>query len=105
MMRMLERIERRRRRALADHLGCRAVRIDQPRAIVSFTFDDAPASAFRVGSEIVLSHGARATFFVSLGLLGTDTEIGRIACTSDLERAIAQGHELGCHTYDHLDGW
>ena len=49
--------------------------------------------------------GARATYFVSLGLLDTETEVGRIASVADLTRAVDEGNELGCHTFDHLDAW
>jgi peptidoglycan/xylan/chitin deacetylase (PgdA/CDA1 family) len=73
--------------------------------IISFTFDDAPNTAFTTGGEILRSQGARATFFVSLGLLGSQTESGVIALREDLVCAAAEGHELGCHTFDHLDTW
>jgi len=73
--------------------------------IISFSFDDAPRSAFYAGSEILMSHGARSTFYVSLGLLGTQTEVGPIASRDDLVRAVQAGDEIGCHTFDHLDAW
>lgn len=81
------------------------VSIQTPVPIISFTFDDAPRTAFTAGGYILESFGARATFFVSLGLLGTTTEVGLIANLSDLSRAIMTGHELGCHTFDHFDTW
>jgi peptidoglycan/xylan/chitin deacetylase (PgdA/CDA1 family) len=73
--------------------------------MVSFTFDDAPKSAFDVGGEILEQFGGRATYFMSLGLLDTETEVGKIASRSDLAVAAAKGFELGCHTFDHLDAW
>jgi peptidoglycan/xylan/chitin deacetylase (PgdA/CDA1 family) len=93
------------RRLLADNFGQRMVSIRTLSPIVSFTFDDAPKSAFGVGQEILLEYGVRATYFVSLGLLGAETEVGRIASAGDLDRALANGSELGCHTFDHLDAW
>jgi peptidoglycan/xylan/chitin deacetylase (PgdA/CDA1 family) len=81
------------------------VSIKTPIPIVSFTFDDAPSTAFGVGREILKECGARATYFVSLGLLDTDTEVGKIASVVDLARAVEDGSELGCHTFDHLDAW
>jgi peptidoglycan/xylan/chitin deacetylase (PgdA/CDA1 family) len=76
-----------------------------PVPIVSFTFDDAPVTAFGTGLEILKQFGARATYFVSLGILGADTEAGKIASIDDLARAVEAGSELGCHTFDHLDAW
>lgn len=93
------------RRLLADRFCRRTVSIKMPVPIVSFTFDDAPRTAFGVGREILKEYGARATYFVSLGILDADTEVGKIASVGDLERAVDEGSELGCHTFDHLDAW
>jgi len=38
-------------------------------------------------------------------LLGATTEVGTIASVDDLLRAGDEGHELGCHTFDHLYTW
>ena len=93
------------RRFLADRLLRRTVRVAPRVPLISFTFDDAPASAVSTGAAIVEEHGGRATYFVSLGLLGSHTELGEIGSVADLHRAVEHGHELGCHTYDHLDAW
>lgn len=93
------------RRMLASRFERREASTDSVGPIVSFTFDDAPKSAFGVGHEILESFGARATYFVSLGLLDKETEVGRIASVDDLARAVAEGCELGCHTFGHLDAW
>lgn len=81
------------------------ISIKTPVPIISFTFDDAPITAFEAGGNILGSYGAKATFFVSLGLLGATTEVGTIADIDDLLRAVSDGHELGCHTFDHLYTW
>ena len=49
--------------------------------------------------------GARGTYYLSLGLLGTTSELGPIADRDDVQRVVAQGHELGCHTFDHCDAY
>jgi len=90
---------------MAFRLRRRLFRINTPVPVVSFSFDDAPTTAFTSGSEILDRHSARATYFMSLGLLGSETEVGTIASAQDLRRAVEQGHELGCHTFDHLDAW
>jgi peptidoglycan/xylan/chitin deacetylase (PgdA/CDA1 family) len=93
------------RRLLADHFGRRTLSIKTPVPIVSFTFDDAPVTAFREGRGILKQFGARATYYVSLRLLNAETEVGKIASVGDLARAVDDGGELGCHTFDHLDAW
>jgi peptidoglycan/xylan/chitin deacetylase (PgdA/CDA1 family) len=71
---------------------------------VSFTFDDFPVSAFAEGGRILNKYGARGTYFVSLRLLGTSGVSGQIASSAHLADLVKQGHELGCHTFDHIDG-
>ncbi len=93
------------RRTLADRFYRRMAAINTPVPIISFTFDDAPKSAFKTGGNILMSIGVRGTFFVSLGLLGCQTEVGTIASLEDLRGAVKEGNELGCHTFDHLGSW
>lgn len=105
MPNLLSRISAKIRRNLATRLERRLLPIGPGQPIVSFTFDDAPASAFSVGGEILRANGGAGTYFLSLGLLGMTTEVGAIASPEDLLHAAGQGHELACHTYDHLDAW
>jgi peptidoglycan/xylan/chitin deacetylase (PgdA/CDA1 family) len=46
---------------------------------------------------------ARATYYVAMGLLETKTELGPQFTTADLEHLLEEGHELGCHTFEHVD--
>jgi len=102
---LLARAAGKMRRISTERFARRLVPIEMPVPMVSFTFDDAPVTAFRAGHEILEPFGAKATYFVSLGLLGHETEVGKIASIGDLARAVDDGHELGCHTFDHLDAW
>lgn len=68
--------------------------------IVSFTFDDFPRSALHIGGAILRSHGVRGTYYAALGLMDR-AEPSSMFGRDDLELAISQGHEIGCHTYDH----
>jgi hypothetical protein len=54
-----------------------------------------------VGGDILKSYGARGTYFASLGLMGGTAPTGTMFEPDDLSLAIGQGHEIGCHTYDH----
>lgn len=73
--------------------------------LISFTFDDFPDSALTVGGEILREHGVAGTYYVSLGLLDQDAPTGRICTAEHVAEVVAQGHELGCHTFDHCDAW
>lgn len=77
------------------------LRLEAP--IVSFTFDDFPASAYRVGGGILRQYNGRGTYYAALGLMGHTTCVGEIFCRDDLTTLIEDGHELGCHTFDHLN--
>lgn len=102
---LFDRAKGKTRRTLARRLHRRMLDIATPRALVSFTFDDAPRTAFGAGAEILEAHGVRGTYFVSLGLMGTTTEVGPIGKPRDLVQAFGRGHELGCHTFGHDDAW
>lgn len=79
------------------------MRNDRP--LVSFTFDDVPASSCTRGRPILEAHGIRATYYLALSLMDGAYSIGPAFSRADLERLIAGGHEIGSHTYDHLDAW
>jgi peptidoglycan/xylan/chitin deacetylase (PgdA/CDA1 family) len=93
------------RRALATRLHRRALTVAPVQPLVSFSFDDAPSSAFETGARVLERHGVRGTYYVSLGLLGQPGPSGPLGGAEALRAAVAAGHELGCHTHDHLDAW
>ncbi|HEV7323824.1 MAG TPA: polysaccharide deacetylase family protein [Bosea sp. (in: a-proteobacteria)] len=71
--------------------------------IVSFTFDDVPASALDTGAAILEADGARGTFYISGGLAGR-VEPGRtLIDPAGCMELAARGHEIGCHTHAHRD--
>ena len=80
-----------------------APRLSWPGGVVSFTFDDFPRSSLEQGGAILERFGARGTFYTALGLEGGDGELGPLFRREDLERAAAAGHEIGCHTFSHID--
>ena len=76
-------------------------RVETPEKVIALTFDDGPTQ-YALGTLALLKEkGVKATFFV----IGGDVEKN-----PELARAIlADGHELGNHTYTHSDmtlaGW
>jgi peptidoglycan/xylan/chitin deacetylase (PgdA/CDA1 family) len=101
---VIQSVSTRWRRLTVNHLARRAFPLPGSAAYVSFTFDDFPLTALTNGGRILRSHGVGGTYFVSFGLLGGDSPSGRIASTTDLHDLLRDGHELGCHTFGHLDG-
>ncbi|HXQ13392.1 MAG TPA: polysaccharide deacetylase family protein [Caulobacteraceae bacterium] len=73
------------------------------RPMLSFAFDDIPASAADAGAEMLERRGLNATYYVAAALAGTEAATGRMACAQAVQRLAAAGHEIGCHTYTHLD--
>jgi peptidoglycan/xylan/chitin deacetylase (PgdA/CDA1 family) len=71
--------------------------------MITFTFDDFPRSAYCQGSSILQSHDARGTYYASLGLMNSRTVCGELFVLDDLQRLLNDGHELACHTHDHLE--
>jgi len=102
---LLIRIAWKYRRTMSDFFCRRMVAVKLTTPIISFSFDDAPQTAFNHGGDILKAHGASGTYFISLGMLGSDSPSGIIASSYDLIRAVTAGHELGCHTFDHKDPW
>jgi peptidoglycan/xylan/chitin deacetylase (PgdA/CDA1 family) len=69
--------------------------------LISFTFDDFPASALHVAGSRLAEHGIAGTYYASFGLMGTTAPTGRIFEAEDVPLLFEKGHELGCHTYHH----
>lgn len=91
----------RRRTVLLQHRRPVTRSIERP--MVSFAFDDAPVSSARAGRAVLEARGAKGTWYISAGLLGTDAPVGRVVDEADVRALAEAGHEIGCHTYSHLD--
>ncbi len=74
-----------------------------PRPMVSFSFDDVPLSATVAGAAVLESHGLRGTYYFTAGLADQVGSMWRNAGPADARRLHDAGHEIGCHTYSHLD--
>lgn len=70
--------------------------------VVSFTFDDFPASAFHVGSRLLEEYGWRGTFYLAPGLLQTDSFMGEMCSLENVETLFKKEHEIANHTFSHL---
>ena len=83
----------------------RLVNLQPKFPIISFSFDDFPQSAARAAGTILEEKGFRGTYYASLGLVDSALPAGRGFSIQDLRRVVAEGHELGCHTFHHCHSW
>jgi peptidoglycan/xylan/chitin deacetylase (PgdA/CDA1 family) len=86
---------------LAMHLHADLFRMRNTAPMVSITFDDLPKSAVTTGADLLESHGARGTFYVSGGLVGIGTPHWAAGDAGDVLSLHRRGHEIGCHTFSH----
>ena len=70
--------------------------------VVSFCFDDFPRTAYTAGGAILKSFGVRGTYYAALGLMNTTNDLGDQLKQEDIDSLLANGHELGCHTFSHI---
>jgi polysaccharide deacetylase len=99
------RMRNRYRRSLSTLVSRRLVRLRTRFPIISFTFDDFPQSAWRNGGAILRKHGLAGTYYASLGLMGRQIPAGPGFSGEDLRQLVAEGHDLGCHTFAHCHAW
>lgn len=89
-------------RFLARNIRSKAALLRDVPPLVTFTFDDVPASACDIGASILEAYEARGTFYVAGRNCGTAGSDGPPLASIDQLRAIwTIGHEIGCHTYSH----
>ncbi len=101
----LKRLNNYYRRKRSSLFGKKIVAWSSPHPFVSFTFDDFPRSAYRRGGKILENYKIRGSYYVSFGLLGKMAPPGEMFRLEDLQELLSLGHEIGCHTHDHLDAW
>ncbi len=99
------RAQSRYQRSSATLLFRRPFAIRTATPVISFTFDDFPRSALYQGGAILQQFGLTGTYYASLGLMGTESPSGPMFVPEDLAALLEQGHELGCHTFDHCHAW
>jgi peptidoglycan/xylan/chitin deacetylase (PgdA/CDA1 family) len=89
-------------RFLARNVPTKPLTMRNTRPMVSFTFDDAAASACTTGAALLEQHQVRGTYYISGGECGTVSPTGQLATIDQVRTLHANGHEIGCHTFSHL---
>jgi peptidoglycan/xylan/chitin deacetylase (PgdA/CDA1 family) len=75
------------------------VNINFERPIISITFDDAPKSSAIEGNRLLRRFGFYGTYYIAYGFSSSDEYF---MDDDDIRMVVAEGHEVGCHTYDHI---
>lgn len=70
---------------------------------VSFSFDDFPKSSATNGAAALEASDLRATYYACTGQMGMHNHFGEICTSDDIKQLAAKGHEIGCHTQNHID--
>jgi peptidoglycan/xylan/chitin deacetylase (PgdA/CDA1 family) len=87
---------------LARHLRPAPFHLRNQSPMVSFTFDDAPESAATVGAGMLDEYDARATFYISGGLVDKWSGHWNGISADGIVGLHRSGHEVACHTFSHV---
>ncbi len=71
--------------------------------IVSFSFDDCPLSGITHGVKRLERENWLSTVYISGSLLGTENHLGKMMGPQDVQALNDNGHEIGEHTFSHID--
>ena len=88
-------------RYLARHVATKKLAMRNAKPIISFTFDDVPASACEAGVPIIERCGIRGTFYIAGAGFGRNSPVGMLATLDQLRTIWQRGHEIGCQTHYH----
>ena len=83
----------------AETLARAIARGVRPQRAVVLTFDDGYEDAATTALPLLVKYGARATFYVSSGFVGTPRHVS----WKQLRALRAAGMEVACHGTEHLD--
>jgi len=90
-------------RRLTPLLARRDIKFKLNQPIISISFDDFPQSVMDNALPLLDEHQWKATFYVAAGLEGITNHLGRHFDAKDIKKLVAEGHEIGCHSYSHIN--
>ncbi len=102
-MALIGRVRRRLERMRNAVVHRKSLKLRLKTGVISFTFDDFPRSAYTVAGRILKSNETQGTYYAAFGLMGQAYISGDLFLEEDLRGLLHDGHELGCHTYSHID--
>jgi peptidoglycan/xylan/chitin deacetylase (PgdA/CDA1 family) len=89
-------------RFLARNVPTKKLTMRNTQPMVTFTFDDVPATACDLGVRLLERHGALGTFYVAGGGCERNSPVGLLASIDQLRAVYSKGHEIGCQTFSHV---
>lgn len=89
-------------RGLGRHMNVKPVPIQPARGVLSLSFDDIPVTAWTEAGPILAQYDLKATYYVCGGLAGGKNMGLPQFEPEHLEAIHAAGHEIGCHTFEHV---
>lgn len=92
------------RRRMARHVDRRMIQPELDQGLISLSFDDCPRSVVDNALPLIEARGWNATIYAAMGLCGTTNHLGLHMSEQDIVAAHAAGHEIGDHTFTHIDG-
>lgn len=105
MKNITQRLRNHYKRIMSSYFSKHMCKIKNSEPIISFAFDDFPRTSYLVGGSILNKYRFKATYYVSFGLMGKNLPVGEAFVQDDIVNLLKDGHELGCHTYDHYESW
>ncbi|SIQ94088.1 Polysaccharide deacetylase [Rhizobium sp. RU35A] len=90
-------------RKVGRHIPFRPHWLTLPEAVVAFTFDDFPVSAYENAAPLLEQAGMRGTFYLASGLMGGAENGEPIVSEAMVADLAARGHEIGGHTHGHIN--
>jgi peptidoglycan/xylan/chitin deacetylase (PgdA/CDA1 family) len=103
-MELLCRVQSRTRATLARATRVKRVPSRLQAGVASFTFDDFPRSALTRGAPLIGRYGGKATYYAAGQFCGATEDGVEYYGLDDLKAAHAEGHEVACHSFDHVRG-
>jgi peptidoglycan/xylan/chitin deacetylase (PgdA/CDA1 family) len=98
-------LARRASHRIARHLPLAPIVMRNSEPLVTFTFDDVPASAHATGGPMIEAHGARATFYIATGLLRKRSDYWKVVGPAEIADLHLRGHEIALHSHMHGPAW
>jgi len=92
------------KRRVAPYQSRRNLSVKLDRPLVSFTFDDCPKSVMNNALKPLETEGWQATIYMAMGRCGITNHLGLHMNQADVKAVYESGHEIGDHTFSHLDG-
>jgi peptidoglycan/xylan/chitin deacetylase (PgdA/CDA1 family) len=103
-MELLCRVQSRARATLARATRVKRIRSRLQAPVASFTFDDFPRSALADGAPLLARYGGKATYYAAGQFCGQHADGIDYYDLGDLRAAHTDGHEVACHSFDHVRG-